>query len=190
MDQFEQMIDVFEKLTGHSEFMEPFDTCQGAVREQLDGYEEMKEEVFKEVYEYWRTSRLENKMPLLRQFRPKPSVNDNSAFASFRSRYQDKPLTRRKRGVAQNWFDTENLSKLREMRADIIQTRELLQGVHKRETQKLQILDNEYSLFKQDNWVKEDHKDQELCPEAESLLKTGLIRDTLSVSLPPIYAPR
>lgn len=59
------MIDVFEKLTGHSEFMELEDNCWEAAIKQVKDFEKVSDIDFKDVYEYWRVSRLENKMPLL-----------------------------------------------------------------------------------------------------------------------------
>lgn len=59
------MIDVFEKLTGHSEFMESEENCREAANKQVKDFEKMTNADFKDVYDYWRSSRLDNKMPLL-----------------------------------------------------------------------------------------------------------------------------
>lgn len=65
IEDLERMFDVFEKLTGTAPFMEEEANCKVTVQKYLQDFDE---QIFKEIYQYWRDRRLELKRPLLRMF--------------------------------------------------------------------------------------------------------------------------
>jgi len=50
-EEFERLIDVFEKLTAHSEFMESEESCKLASQKFIP---DLDPDIFKQIYEFWR----------------------------------------------------------------------------------------------------------------------------------------
>lgn len=139
-DLTEEMIDKLEKFTEKGE-VQQLERCRDFIK-QLPLVNKIKfpsDAQFRAIYNAWVSLRKKRGNAIMRIFWRKPDPNDSSATASFRSRVPEKMQTRRK-----NKNDQSNYMKLKILRKEIYNGRQLLWDVKRREKLKMAQLDLDY----------------------------------------------
>eukprot|EP00897_Mesotaenium_endlicherianum_P009318 jgi/Mesen1/8414/ME000471S07732 len=96
------------------------------------------------VYDYWRLKREKWQKPILRRLQPAPSVNDTNPFNVFRPREKaNRPHTRR---MQRRENDLASFEKLRQVRRNLLEAKQLLMGLQLREMKKRDLAECECAL--------------------------------------------
>jgi hypothetical protein len=165
MDITEEIFDKLEKFTAKGE-VQSLDRCKqfipslpmvNKIKFPTDGQ-------FKAIYNAWINLRKKTGNALTRIFYKKPDPNDSNPTASFRSRVPERMQTRRK-----NKNDKNNYMKLKVLRREIYQGRQLMGDVMKREKLKMTQLDLEYMELTQH--LKEKIEPGYQCPQFLDFVK-------------------
>jgi len=165
MDVTEEIFDKLEKFTAKGE-VQSLDRCKQFIP-SLPMVNKIKfptDAQFKAIYNAWINLRKKTGDALMRVFYKKPDPNDNNPTASFRSRVPEKMQTRRK-----NKNDKNNYMKLKVLRREIYQGRQLMGDVMKREKLKMAQLDLEFMELTQH--LKEKIEPGYQCPEFKEFVK-------------------
>ncbi|CAM6082749.1 unnamed protein product [Calypogeia fissa] len=108
------------------------------------------------VYEYWKSKRDRWQKPILRRLQPPPPVNDTNPFNVFRPREKvHRPHTRR---MQRRENDLSSFEKLRQVRRNLEQSRNLIMALQKREEKKRELLECEATLQRVQIKLKHDSR--------------------------------
>ncbi|KAI3729200.1 hypothetical protein L6452_17853 [Arctium lappa] len=100
--------------------------------------------VFQSIYSYWKEKRERWLKPVLRRLQPPPPVNDTNPYNVFRPREKAHRLHTRRMQRREN--NVQSFEKLRQVRRNLDQAKNLLEALIKREEKKRDVMDSEVSL--------------------------------------------
>ncbi|KAL8267523.1 hypothetical protein R6Q59_004867 [Mikania micrantha] len=100
--------------------------------------------VFQSIYNYWKEKRERWLKPILRRLQPPPPVNDTNPYNVFRPREKAHRLHTRRMQRREN--NVQSFEKLRLVRRNLDQAKNLLEAVIKREEKKRDVMESEVSL--------------------------------------------
>jgi hypothetical protein len=183
-DLTEEMIDKLEKFTEKGE-VQQLERCRDFVKQLvlLSKAKFPTDAQFRAIYNAWVSLRKKRGNAIMRIFWRKPDPNDSSATASFRSRVPEKMQTRRK-----NKNDQSNYMKLKILRKEIYNGRQLLWDVKKREKLKMAQIELDYCELKQK--LREKTQPSYQCDEFKDFLKNeDKIHPEMSTDLAEQFRP-
>ncbi|KAG6548528.1 hypothetical protein Mapa_010016 [Marchantia paleacea] len=103
-----------------------------------------RQAVLTAVYDFWKSKRDRWQKPILRRLQPPPPVNDTNPFNVFRPREKvHRPHTRR---MQRRENDVSSFEKLRQVRLNLEQSRNLILALQKREEKKRELMECEANL--------------------------------------------
>lgn len=100
--------------------------------------------VFQSIYSYWKEKRERWLKPVLRRLQPPPPVNDTNPYNVFRPREKAHRLHTRRMQRREN--NVQSFEKLRQVRRNLDQAKNLLEALIKREEKKRDVMESEVSL--------------------------------------------
>lgn len=100
--------------------------------------------VFQSIYNYWKEKRERWQKPVLRRLQPPPPVNDTNPYNVFRPREKAHRLHTRRMQRREN--NVQSFEKLRQVRRNLDQAKNLLDALIKREEKKRDVMESEVSL--------------------------------------------
>lgn len=100
--------------------------------------------VFQSIYNYWKEKRERWLKPVLRRLQPPPPVNDTNPYNVFRPREKAHRLHTRRMQRREN--NVQSFEKLRQVRRNLDQAKNLLEALIKREEKKRDVMESEVSL--------------------------------------------
>ncbi|KAI3698967.1 hypothetical protein L2E82_42909 [Cichorium intybus] len=100
--------------------------------------------VFQSIYSYWKEKRERWLKPILRRLQPPPPVNDTNPYNVFRPREKAHRLHTRRMQRREN--NVQSFEKLRQVRRNLDQAKNLLEALIKREEKKRDVMESEVSL--------------------------------------------
>ncbi|KAI3714284.1 hypothetical protein L1987_72881 [Smallanthus sonchifolius] len=100
--------------------------------------------VFQSIYSYWKEKRELWLKPILRRLQPPPPVNDTNPYNVFRPREKAHRLHTRRMQRREN--NVQSFEKLRQVRRNLDQAKNLLEALIKREEKKRDVMESEISL--------------------------------------------
>ncbi|XP_071705905.1 uncharacterized protein [Rutidosis leptorrhynchoides] len=100
--------------------------------------------VFQSIYNYWKEKRERWQKPVLRRLQPPPPVNDTNPYNVFRPREKAHRLNTRRMQRREN--NVQSFEKLRQVRRNLEQAKNLLEAIIKREEKKRDVIDSEVTL--------------------------------------------
>ncbi|KAL8555000.1 hypothetical protein ACS0TY_002981 [Phlomoides rotata] len=100
--------------------------------------------VFLSIYNYWKQKRERCQKPILRRLQPPPPVNDTNPYNVFRPREKAHRLHTRRMQRREN--NVQSFEKLRQVRRNLDQAKNILETLIKREEKKRELLGSEVTL--------------------------------------------
>ncbi|XP_076890372.1 uncharacterized protein LOC143541424 [Bidens hawaiensis] len=100
--------------------------------------------VFQSIYNYWKEKRERWLKPILRHLQPPPPVNDTNPYNVFRPREKAHRLHTRRMQRREN--SVQSFEKLRQVRRNLDQAKNLLEALIQREEKKRDVMESEVSL--------------------------------------------
>ncbi|KAI3720228.1 hypothetical protein L6452_21141 [Arctium lappa] len=100
--------------------------------------------VFQSIYNYWKEKRERWQKPVLRRLQPPPPVNDTNPYNVFRPREKAHRLHTRRMQRREN--NVQSFEKLRQVRRNLEQAKNLLDALIKREEKKREVIESEVTL--------------------------------------------
>ncbi|KAK9052163.1 hypothetical protein SSX86_028791 [Deinandra increscens subsp. villosa] len=100
--------------------------------------------IFQSIYSYWKEKRERWLKPILRHLQPPPPVNDTNPYNVFRPREKAHRLHTRRMQRREN--NVQSFEKLRQVRRNLDQAKNLLEALIKREEIKRDVTESEVSL--------------------------------------------
>ncbi|GAB4856942.1 hypothetical protein Ancab_014860 [Ancistrocladus abbreviatus] len=104
----------------------------------------IKYAVLESVYSYWKEKRERWQKPILRRLQPPPPVNDTNPYNVFRPREKAHRLHTRRMQRREN--NVQSFEKLRQVRRNLDQAKNILEALIKREEKKREVMETEVSL--------------------------------------------
>lgn len=146
LDDFEALIDLFEKCTGTNTDIALLHVCkkEAEMRFPTAKVHSIPQDTQMAVYNHWQKKREIEGKPCLRRYWPKPDSNDSSPFVSFRTRNNERMKLRRKKAGDKD----KMLENYIERRRELISGRSLLLNILHRETTKTELLDADFLSYK------------------------------------------
>ncbi|KAL4569516.1 hypothetical protein LXL04_025155 [Taraxacum kok-saghyz] len=100
--------------------------------------------IFQSIYSYWKEKRERWLKPVLRRLQPPPPVNDTNPYNVFRPREKAHRLHTRRMQRREN--NVQSFEKLRQVRRNLDQAKNLLEALIKREEKKRDVMESEVCL--------------------------------------------
>lgn len=100
--------------------------------------------VFQSIYNYWKEKRQRRQKPVLRRLQPPPPATDTNPYNVFRPREKAHRLHTRRMQRREN--SVQSFEKLRQVRRNLEQAKNLLEAVIRREEKKRDVIDIEVIL--------------------------------------------
>ncbi|KAL3702341.1 hypothetical protein R1sor_020363 [Riccia sorocarpa] len=132
-----------------------------------------RQAVLTAVYDFWKSKRDRWQKPILRRLQPPPPVNDTNPFNVFRPRERaHRPHTRR---MQRRENDVASFEKLRQVRLNLEQSRNLMLCLQKREEKKRELVECEANLQRIQLRIKHDARldDEGLLATNTSMAQPG-----------------